>query len=390
LPFDIFLSYKSEDRLWAERFHADVRKSFPWLRVFFDRTGIMAGANWRARLDSVMEECTHCVAFWSEAASASDEVRWEITHFKHVQQITPVYDHGQRTLFVFTLSGKVGGGLENIQGFPEAAKGYDTSLADRGIASIDTLPAAKEEWKRAVQMIGDAIGSQDARVPVPVAVLAMNERLVPTQNRRDPNFPDGGAPTLDEFLAAYGLTWESVKDRYGPRGLDWKPFGSPQNIVEMLETLRVEINSHLTSANHFRWDFLDMTIKPSWDRVTKVRDRPDPLILIVDPISLYQEDIAGGFKNMQKYLLDERSAVVSLAPLGHHDRDVLHEALRAQVRPLLDDYFKPVIPPAGNFALCSLNVQRVSEIERLVRRRIGIHRLEEETSRSKDLLMGRS
>jgi hypothetical protein len=40
--------------------------------------------------------------------------------------------------------------------------------------------------------------------------------------------------------------------------------------------------------------------------------------------------------------------------------------------PLLEDYFEPTIPPlAGEFAKCAFNVQRISDIERLIRNRIA-------------------
>ena len=45
--YDLFISYSSRDRKWAERFDADIRTSYPQLRVFFDRASIMAGAAWR-------------------------------------------------------------------------------------------------------------------------------------------------------------------------------------------------------------------------------------------------------------------------------------------------------------------------------------------------------
>ena len=41
--------------------------------------------------------------------------------------------------------------------------------------------------------------------------------------------------------------------------------------------------------------------------------------------------------------------------------------------PVLNDYFEPKIPPTGGseFAQCAFNVQRISDIERLVRSRIA-------------------
>jgi hypothetical protein len=67
--------------------------------------------------------------------------------------------------------------------------------------------------------------------------------------------------------------------------------------------------------------------------------------------------------------------MVSLSPVGQTGVDWFAKALQEQSVPVLNDYFEPSIPPLGGFAKCALNVQRISDIERLVRSRLGSYYL---------------
>ena len=67
--------------------------------------------------------------------------------------------------------------------------------------------------------------------------------------------------------------------------------------------------------------------------------------------------------------------IVSLAPVPPTGSDWMGDALRHWTVPMLDDYFKPRIPPLTRFAKCALGVQRIADLEPLVRTRIGYARL---------------
>ena len=73
------------------------------------------------------------------------------------------------------------------------------------------------------------------------------------------------------------------------------------------------------------------------------------------------------FQFLEGYANKEHVIIVSLAPQEAPAAAQLYNALRFKGKPVLDGYFSPKIPAAGTFARCRVNVEHVSEIERLRR-----------------------
>ena len=95
-------------------------------------------------------------------------------------------------------------------------------------------------------------------------------------------------------------------------------------------------------------------------------------MVIVDPVSLFAPLVANAFRDLLKvYLRQEESVLVSLSPVSVPGVDWFATALKEQSVPVLDDFFEPSIPPIGSFAKCAINVQRITDIERLIRSRLG-------------------
>jgi hypothetical protein len=140
-----------------------------------------------------------------------------------------------------------------------------------------------------------------------------------------------------------------------------------------LEDLRVQTNSHLDPRYWFRWDYLDLTDPIALGRARTLNQQAS--IVVVDPVSLFHIVSANTFRRLDKYLREEHSVMVSLSPVGQTGVDWFAKALQEQSVPVLNDYFEPSIPPLGGFAKCALNVQRISDIERLVRSRLGSYYL---------------
>jgi hypothetical protein len=106
-------------------------------------------------------------------------------------------------------------------------------------------------------------------------------------------------------------------------------------------------------------------------------------MVIVDPISLFAPVVANAFRSLKGYLREEQSVLVSLSPLSQLGVDWFATALKEQSVPVLDDFFEPSIPPVGSFAKCAINVQRISEIERLIRIRLGSYYLAKSEAEAK-------
>lgn len=366
--YDLFISYSSHDRPWAEKAYTDLWKAFPNIKIFWDREAIPPGGHWRTYLTDGMVNTKHLLCFWSQAAKNSIEVEPEISGFEAEVRLTPRLGGSKRLEFGVGLEGMRGGGSADLQGFPMDIF-YKPADADRGTASLDSGPGLTE-WKRMIRKIGDEIFRVEAARPVIAALVATTLERIPLLDQIHSLAQTPKGPTLDEFLAAFRLDWATVRPRYGPDAKEWRPFGGKETIVELLEDLRVQANSRLDPSYWFRWEYLDLVEAVKANTLNSVLTRPS--VVFLDPISLYDFVTANAFRCLDRYVRQEQSVIVSLAPTRETGEDWIARALRAQSVPLLEDYFEPTIPPLiSEFAKCALNVQRISEIERLVRSRIA-------------------
>jgi len=380
--YDLFISYSSHDRPWADRVYKDLRRSFPSLNIFWDREAIQAGDHWRTVLTDATVNAKHLLILWSDAAHSSREVSPEIATFEAEVRLNPRIGLSVRREIYIGLQGTPGGGLADRQGFPGLTQFYDPVAADRGIGALNTEEIAASEWKRVIRMIGDAVVQAAMARPVVVAVIVQNQTLLPLLDRLHDLRQTETGPSLDEFLARYNLTWTNVRSRYGSTGLEWHPYGESETIVDLLEDLRVQANSRLNPSYWFRWDYLDLTDQASLARTKDLHEQAS--IIVVDPVSLFNVVCANAFRGLEKYLREEHSVMVSLAPLRQEGVDWFAEAMKEQAVPVLNDYFEPSIPPVGGFAKCAINVQRISDIERLVRSRLGSFYLAQSKAEARD------
>ena len=159
-----------------------------------------------------------------------------------------------------------------------------------------------------------------------------------------------------------------------------------------MEELRLIVNGGLASPYRFHWvksDLLSELVPFTNDYngmcrwLEQLAERPT--IIIVDGLSLYNPVIKEWFQFLEGYANKEHVIIVSLAPQEAPAAAQLYNALRFKGKPVLDGYFSPKIPAAGTFARCRVNVEHVSEIERLIRGSLGRYYLERQKSESKPL-----
>lgn len=382
--YDLFISYSSHDRPWAEKLYGDLTSSFRSIRVFWDREAIPAGAKWRTFLKDANVNTIHLAIFWSDEARNSNEVGPEIEAFEADVRYAPNHGTKRRCEFFIPLEGKRGGGIQDIQGFPDFAQYYDPTLADRGVSKLDVEPGLSQ-WKRMIRKIGDAISEADSRQKVIAAIVAMNTSLLDLLDMLHSKQQTLTGPTLDQFLAQFGLTWGQVRTRYFATAQDWHPFGGKETIVDLLEDLRVKANSRLDLKYRFRWHHIDLTeVMAFAANVQQLLQEPS--VVIVDPISLYNPIVGTVFRNLADYARNEQSIILSLAPLGQSGADLLACALRELSVPILNDYFEPRIPPLSRFAMCCINVQRMDEIERFVRSRLALLHMREKEAEARTII----
>jgi hypothetical protein len=379
---ELFISYSSQDRPWAERLFNDLRRDYPTTRPFLDRESIPAAANWGKVLEENARKTTHFVVLWSEYAKQSNQVGPEIEAFRQSRDLTPRDSTGaERKLFYVPLEGAFGP-LELTQGFPDFKPIYSSSAVDRGLGSLEDSPHS-DNWRRLVRRIGDTILDSEATKPVQLAVLAMNEvNFKHAETLQDEQI--GTGPTLNEFLAAYGLTLQQARARYGANAYAWKPFGGSSTIIELMEELRMlthrDLNAvYQSSRYNFHWvpiDFVQSSLETRDETaLRRVLSRLDsgPSVVVVDAISLYNPIVVGLFKRLHAYATQRQSVIIGVAPTGSPAINQLYQSLSSNGSPVLDSFFRPPIPAVGAFALCCLNVGDVIDMERLILGSLSAH-----------------
>jgi hypothetical protein len=391
---DVFISYCSHDGFWAARLYADLRKYYPEIDIFWDRNpaSLPQGVDWAEELKKRARGAKHMVALWTKKAEASREVSGEIEAFLASVDLQPEKDGAKRKMFYLPLEGEYGAYLEKRQsltGMRDLAT-YDPNVPDCGTAKLESTPH-REAWLRILRIIIDTAQSAETTQPINLAVLVTTDSNI---EGLDPNRPAGPGPTVTEYLAAAGLTIEEAKKRYGATAFDWTPFGSKRTVIELMEELRLVVNRGLPPLYRFHWVKYDLLheLVPFTNDYNEMRRWLEqlterPTIIMVDGLSLYNPVVKEWFQFLEDYAVREHLVIVSLAPQEAPGAAQLYNALRFKGTPVLNGYFTPNVPitTATTYAHCRLNVEHVSEIERLIRGSLGRYYLKQQGSESKPL-----
>ena len=170
---DLFISYSSHDRPWADRLYAELKAAYPSLDVFLDHQSIPPGGDWRQILVDTARTTCNLVVLWSDNAKTSNEVGPVIEAFDQNRQISPTVDGLARTLFYVPLEGDYGP-QKAKQSFVKFRELYDAAPVDRGTSKLDSAQV-NPVLHECVRWIGDPIARHS---PVTLAVLAMNKDIV--------------------------------------------------------------------------------------------------------------------------------------------------------------------------------------------------------------------
>lgn len=375
---DLFISYSSHDRPWADRLYAELRTSYPTLDIFLDHKSIPPGADWRSVLVNTARSTQNLVALWSEKAKQSNEVGPEIEAFEQNAAIAPVVNGLSRRIFYVPLEGDYGPmtAKQSFVKFKDRSL-YDSAAQDRGTSHLDTA-AIRPVLNECIRWIGDNVARQS---PVTLAILAMNASII---NLLDPfeniqTLP--GHPTLAGVLGGLGLSLPAVKQRYGSSGFEWRPFGTTQTVIDVMEEARREINPSLDAEFRFQWKELDLYGETSKagrvEPVVQTLVSSGPSVLVVDPISLHNIVIKSLFDTLGDYFNRQEAIVISLAPHESPGLGSLLLSISEKGSPILKPYFNPFVPATGTFAGCGLNLGHKMELTRLVRYGLGLHHLKQ-------------
>jgi hypothetical protein len=367
--YDLFISYASEDRPWAERLYEDIKTHAPKLTCFWDRESLKVGEGWQEQLETRLAGSRHFVVLWS--SKAEKEGGWvgpEIEKFQVQAKTTPT---DERTLFYVPLQGKRGS-LENLEGLPDIREGKFYELGAE--ATEDQRTGRDRAWARIVsRIIG---GIHDARAqgrPIPVGMLVANEQQFLQLN---PAEAIQGV-TLAAYLEQLGLDLATLRKRYKPSNRDWAPFEAGVSIEDLLEPIRNDVNAAIGSP--IRWKWIDLTDAPAGkaglQRVNAIKTAANsiakvPSLLVIDPISLYHPTLREIYAGLAVCFQSEDVVVFCPSPRGPLKIDTVTEELAQTIGyPHLDHFFTPL--PPTRYPLCGVNLCHGPQLKRLVSGSLG-------------------
>jgi hypothetical protein len=359
--YDVFISYSSADKPWAERLFSALDAK--GIKCFFDRARLEAGLPWEPQLALAVENSRHLVALWSNKAEGSAWVRRELSKFEAIVDPTA---SGQiqvnRRLIFLLLEGQnpAYSSMQMITDLKEA-----TSY-DHGLGELD--PGI---WHNSVEKLGRAILNDDQFVRIPLAILAMRKDDIA---HIDPTESKDFGPSLNDLLDDFGIgTIKDLMQNYGQDRTDWRPFGSPNNVRQILDTLRDEINL-TTRGPKFRWDPIENDF---WSNIDIARRERDKLLtslslIIIDPISLYDDRVYNRLVLLSHCFESENALIVVLTPFTTPQHIVnLRALIERRGTPFFDRFFDPPIPIEESYASCGVNIGDDKDFKRLLRHSLG-------------------
>jgi hypothetical protein len=354
--YDVFISYSRRDRPWAERLSQSLQAQ--GLKAFYDRESIRSGDPWERDLIKATDASRHLVVLWSSYAKESDWVNRERGRFdariNQSGQILPLTN--QRMIFLL------------LEGQSPAFAGYQavTELLDAGAyeAGIDQLDG--NLWQRVVGKIEEAIRSGDDARSIPLAILATTRSgLEEIKSSLPP--ASGFGPSLDILLERMGIEKKALKDYYGEKRTDWRPFGSQEDIWTILDRLRGEISQALQGEN-ITWALVG---EGFWSRNKEDALREanklaaDVSVIVIDPLSLYDPDVQRGLNLVLRSFGNEKAVFMILPPFRKPDvYNHLKESFENLAIQVADYFYEPWKLTGDVSARCEAQIGDLYDIKR--------------------------
>ena len=272
--YDVFISYSSGDREWAEKLEANLKEI--GLQVFRDRTRLAQAQPFQEQLFRALEESNILVIFWSERVRKEDGLwsEWVITERERFRSLHPngpiiylLLDHTASQIDAHSHK------LDELQGTPSPNQ------------------VNPENWEKIVKRIRESAFSDKIEITSYIFACKKIEfdTLIKNQN-------------LNEVLGHLKLDFHEVSNWYGENRVDWKPAGGPSlgQTVRNLETNLTEALCLAGVPDRFKnksvfaqmdfdelWSENDGQVKKEVERLCKV----DYAWFFIDPLSLYHKDV---------------------------------------------------------------------------------------------------
>jgi hypothetical protein len=370
--FDLFISYASEDRVWAEKLYSLLMAKDQKLKIFLDRATLRAGEHWEPQLGKALQSSRHFAVLWSD--KAGEPGKWvgpELERFLILREPNA----NERLLFYIPLQGDRAN-LKTLQGFP-ALRELGVYGKDDGELDGETLRKRDSALNRIVTDIVNGVRTDASSDAVPVALFTIGSAEFAEIDRKD-RFV---ALNLDRLLTNLeALQYVQLQSRYMATSRDWRPFGGPHSIIDVLNDALIKINANLVAQTQrpIRWEFRDFeNLMAGHDdaAVLKVVSELNSTfsVIVIDPIALYSRRLLRFFKFFDTCLANERTVTITLSattnPAPYHVNNLIQDL----AYPILDAYFLPKAP-VKRFLNLGMNIDHDSDIRRLIMTGLVHHR----------------
>jgi hypothetical protein len=355
MNYEIFISYtnREPDKLIAQKlFSAFNSMYFP---VFFDKERLDAGSPWDDQLEQTLKVSKHLLVVWSSKANNSQWVQKEIAKFT---------EHNTSGLVFFVC----------LDIDAKAYSEYQSVLEFRDAGLYPDKPEllTQDLQDRVVNRIRKSIYKNAGSKPIRRAVFTMTADKLDKANIKQ-------------------ATKDEIKNNYGERFADWKPFGSAKDIVGILdELLYVDINQKTFNEKNivFHWEDIDWREKTSklWlpsrdqnndfinENTTATANEismleTGPCVLILDPYALNDVDVKVLFmRAYNKCIANKQALIMALNshPLSSQ-LNYLRQQLRNDAESFYENYFEPKITMSNTLAECFANTIDDKEVKRNLR-----------------------
>jgi len=317
--YDVFISYKSEDRAWAERLDRELTDA--GLKVYWDKM-LIAGRDWLPQLEAALRGSGALVSIWSERAAAKIAFndREEFT-FGRPEFVSSV--QGGRPVIRLRLD-------DTPSIWPEvhAINGL------KGFKHPDAVPQAT--WKVVAQNI--------KRAARPSGVIYV-ETLILAATDAEMAAPKGEAASRDFDMLVETLDLRaSLPTRYGKDRWDWSPYGL-KTVREMLMDLERKAEDHaklklgFVPADETVWS-------PDREKsAAAARELAGKLsLVVVDPLSMFVYPVHSCLGRLGQAEESPTVAFAVLYPLPADD-EPLRFVVETFIRSLYQTSLKPSVPP---------------------------------------------
>ncbi len=363
MSWDAFISYKSEDRPWAQSLSNKLRARNR--SVFYDYDTLHAGNEWQPQLEEALGKSGALIVLWSSRLKSEPILSWtemERYLFRMTELRTP---RNRQRPVIFVLLDTHPTALGALQVVPDIRDGnYYAASGANADQALKNVP--EKVWDSVVTKVLDGIDEGHGMVRIKTLVLAARRKAFSPGELGNQRWDRLAHLLVTQRLANEQAAITSVLDRrYGADPRDWCPFAT-STIGDLLDALKLRLESPPNGVR-LRFENIDAVFKDDNSLTTRAQQLARELALIViDPLSLYDEGVARRVGALAPCFRSPLNALVVPA-LNISDDTQLNELLQGTAAAdLTREFFHPAIPLAKDIASVGLHVRNSEELGRVL------------------------